>query len=69
MKMSDLKEWITRNSNLINDDNKKSELVYTAYNQLYYKSFINLLSMLLKCNIVTSEDILHVYCIIEYSTC
>ena len=64
MKMSDVKEWITRNSNLINDDDKKSELVYTAYNQLYYKSFINLLSMLLECNIVTAEDILHVYCII-----
>lgn len=62
MKMSDVKEWITRNSNLINDDDKKSELVYTAYKQLYYKSFINLLSMLLECNIVTAEDILDAYC-------
>ena len=62
MKMSDLKEWITRNSNLVNDNNKKSELVYTAYDELTYKCFINLLSMLLECNIVTSEDILDAYC-------
>ena len=41
MKMSDLKEWITRNSNLVNDNNKKSELVYTAYDELTYKCFIN----------------------------
>ena len=64
MKMSDLKEWITRNSNLVNDNNKKSELVYTAYDELTYKCFINLLSMLLECNIVTSEDILAAYCIV-----
>lgn len=64
MKMSDLKEWITRNSNLVNDNDKKSELVYTAYDELTYKCFINLLSMLLECNIVTSEDILDAYCIV-----
>lgn len=62
MKMSDLKEWITRNSNLVNDNNKKSELVYTAYDELTYKCFINLLSMLLECKIITSDDILHAYC-------
>ena len=60
--MSDLKEWITRNSNLVNDNNKKSELVYTAYDELTYKCFIDLLAMLLECNIVTSEDILDAYC-------
>lgn len=64
MKTSDLKEWITRNSNLVNDNDKKSELVYTAYDELTYKCFINLLSMLLECNIVTSEDILDAYCIV-----
>lgn len=62
MKMSDLTEWITRNSNLIEDNNKKSELVYTAYDELTYKCFINLLSMLLECKIITSDDILHAYC-------
>ena len=48
------------NYTIYND--KKSDLVYTAYDELTYKCFSDLLSMLLECNIVTSEDILDAYC-------